>query len=74
MSISILASCQQLAISDQKFITKRGKLGKHEEERVHHSLAGLARGIEKTEVYFPEDYVGSLKGPSPGEGSRCKAS
>ena len=44
MSISILASCQpfeclkalskvegQSAISDQKFITKRGKLVKHEE-------------------------------------------
>jgi hypothetical protein len=32
----------------------------------------VARGTENTEVLFPEDSVGSLKGPSPGEGYRCK--
>jgi len=57
---------------------EKGKSGKHEKERVHHPLppikSGVARGAENAEKNFPEDTVGSLKGPSQGEGPRCKAS
>jgi hypothetical protein len=76
MSTSILATPQQSKIRN---LSRKGENLENTKKRELTTRSPstplrVARGTEKTEVFFPKDYVGSLKGPSQGEGSRCKAS